>query len=91
MNILAWDCFELGRLAYNTEDYYHTIKWMEEALAKVREFEDDDYDVNIVSILDYLAFAYYKVNAVVTRLYCLSHEKLGVFCFAHLFQSVGLD
>jgi prolyl 4-hydroxylase len=60
--ILAWDCYELGRLAYNTEDYYHTIMWMEEALAKIRQFHDEGVDENIVAILDYLAFAQYKVN-----------------------------
>lgn len=58
---IAWDCFELGRLAYNGEDYYHTVMWMEEVLAKVR-YGGDNTVVNIASILDYLAFAVYKVQ-----------------------------
>lgn len=29
------DCFEIARAAYNSEDYYHTILWMEEALRKI--------------------------------------------------------
>ena len=69
--ILAWDCYELGRLAYNTEDYYHTIMWMEEALAKVRESNEDGWEDNIVAILDYLAFAQYKVKLVARLLWLL--------------------
>lgn len=75
--LTAWDCFELGRLAYNDEDYYHTIMWMEEALDKVREFEDEGDDVNVVSILDYLAFALYKQGNV-QRALALTNEMLSL-------------
>lgn len=57
---VAWDCFELGRLAYNEEDFYHTVMWMEEALIRLRK-GGDNQAVNLGSVLDYLAFAYYKV------------------------------
>ena len=56
---LAEDCFELGRLSYNNEDHYHTIMWMEEALIKTKQ-EDDQHD-NTAAILDYLAFSSYMV------------------------------
>lgn len=56
---LAWDCFELGRLAYNDADFYHTVIWMEEALHRLRNGDGDE--VNVASVLDYLAFALYKV------------------------------
>ena len=55
---LAEDCFELGRLSYNSEDHYHTIMWMEEALMK-NEVEEPSVDT--ASILDYLAFSTYMV------------------------------
>ncbi|XP_053384823.1 prolyl 4-hydroxylase subunit alpha-1-like isoform X2 [Mercenaria mercenaria] len=72
----AQDCFELGRLSYNNEDYYHTIMWMDEALAKVQEVEDDDeYDVNAVAVMDYLAFAHYKQGNV-RRALTLTNEML---------------
>lgn len=30
------DCFEIGRSAYNNQDYYHTLEWMQEALDKIK-------------------------------------------------------
>ncbi|XP_060574023.1 prolyl 4-hydroxylase subunit alpha-1-like isoform X2 [Ruditapes philippinarum] len=75
--LTAWDCYELGRLAYNTEDYYHTIMWMEEALAKIRQFHDEGVDENIVAILDYLAFAQYKQGNV-RRALTLTNEMLAL-------------
>ena len=58
-DIVAWDCFELGRLAYNEEDYYHTINWMEEALTQL------DDEVTKEDIFDYLAFSLYKACSTV--------------------------
>ena len=58
----AIDCFELGRLAYNQGDYYHTILWMEQAyeIMTAGDIPDpDDPDSGLV--LDYLAYSYYVV------------------------------
>jgi len=59
-NLSAYDCFELGRLAYLETDYYHTLLWMHEALNRL---EDDDRLYLV--ILDYLAYATYMVSFVV--------------------------
>ena len=65
----VWDCFELGRLAYNEEDYFHTILWMEEALVRHRAEGQDTDDAHIftANIIDYLAFSLYKVCCIKVR------------------------
>jgi prolyl 4-hydroxylase len=52
------ECFELGRLSYNTDDFYHTALWMEEALSLLGA---GSAVKRRVEMLDYLAFSYYKV------------------------------
>ncbi|CAG5124209.1 unnamed protein product [Candidula unifasciata] len=68
------DCFELGRLAYNAGDFYHTVLWMEQALSEHRKNHNDrrapgiegnghissEVDSVQADILDYLAFSQYK-------------------------------
>ncbi|KAI1721472.1 2OG-Fe(II) oxygenase superfamily domain-containing protein [Ditylenchus destructor] len=58
----AFDCFEIGRMAYNAEDYYHTLMWMEEAL--VRSKKEMPPTSTEADILEYLAFALYKQGNV---------------------------
>lgn len=58
--ISAGDCFELGRIAYNGGDYYHTILWMQQALSRLDE--QSDLTVDKALLLDYLAFAVYSVS-----------------------------
>ncbi|CAI4231259.1 unnamed protein product [Auanema sp. JU1783] len=56
------DCFEIGRSAYNDEDYYHTILWMEEArrqLDREEETLEAGY-ANKEDVLEYLAYSLYK-------------------------------
>uniref|UniRef100_A0AC35TSP4 Procollagen-proline 4-dioxygenase n=1 Tax=Rhabditophanes sp. KR3021 TaxID=114890 RepID=A0AC35TSP4_9BILA len=50
------DIFEIGKQAYNDEDYYHTIMWME--VAKERAEEEDHWLIE--EILEYYSFALYK-------------------------------
>ncbi|XP_066305052.1 prolyl 4-hydroxylase subunit alpha-1-like isoform X5 [Branchiostoma lanceolatum] len=57
--LLAEDCFELGRLAYVDQDYYHCALWMEESLARLQP--DPMSDLTRDTILDYLAYASYQV------------------------------
>ncbi len=53
---IAFECFEFGRVAYEESDYYHTIRWMNEALIQ-HEIEGKNSTANKVDILDYLSFA----------------------------------
>lgn len=50
------ECFDLGKIAYEQEDFYHTIIWMNESLAQV-ELEGNNPTVNVMDVLDYYAFA----------------------------------
>ncbi|CAF0718005.1 unnamed protein product [Brachionus calyciflorus] len=52
----AFECFELGRIAYENKDYYHAIRWMNESLIQV-ELEGNQPSIDKVEILDYYAFS----------------------------------
>jgi prolyl 4-hydroxylase len=56
------DCFQLGKIAYAAEDYYHAILWIEHALHEVKNgvpaFTDRD------DLYDHLNYAYYLENDV---------------------------
>jgi hypothetical protein len=54
--LTAFECFELGRIAYETEDFYHTIRWMNEALRQY-ELEGASSTASKLDILDYLSYA----------------------------------
>jgi prolyl 4-hydroxylase len=54
----ADDCFELGRMAYNQGDYYHTILWMSHAW-DTYEASANATKSQIASVIDYLAYAVY--------------------------------
>uniref|UniRef100_A0A7E4WAF9 procollagen-proline 4-dioxygenase n=1 Tax=Panagrellus redivivus TaxID=6233 RepID=A0A7E4WAF9_PANRE len=60
--LTAHDCFEIGRMAYNTEDYYHTILWMGEALERIKS--EDEPTADEADILEYYGFALYKQDNV---------------------------
>ena len=60
MIIKAFECFEFGRIAYNKNDYYHTIRWMNEALKQL-EFEVNNATIDEVEVLDYLSYATFQV------------------------------
>ncbi|KAM3933923.1 prolyl 4-hydroxylase subunit alpha-3 [Leptodactylus fuscus] len=74
----ADDCFHIGKVAYDMEDFYHSIPWLEEAVSKFRDsygrwFTEDQGSLE--AALDYLAFSYYKAGNVSRALY-LSRECL---------------
>lgn len=52
----SFECFELGRVAYEKSDWYHTIRWMSEALELI-EKEKNNTNVDKFSVLDYLSFS----------------------------------
>lgn len=63
----ADDCFHIGKVAYEMDDYYHSIPWLEEAVSMFRGsygswFTEDEGSLE--DALDYLAFSYYKVGNV---------------------------
>lgn len=51
----ADDCFQLGKVAYNNEDFYHAIKWFNEAL-RLDDIETDKTTARQV-VLDYLSYS----------------------------------
>lgn len=54
----AHDCYELGRIAYNQGDYYHTLLWMQEALDHVEH--EHPPTASEPDIVEYLAYAMYQ-------------------------------
>ncbi|XP_052071020.1 prolyl 4-hydroxylase subunit alpha-2-like isoform X3 [Mytilus californianus] len=58
----AVDCFEVGRVAYNDEDYYHTTAWMNEAMSRLEN--EKNKTVNKSEIIDFLAFSVYQQGNV---------------------------
>ncbi|XP_017076371.2 prolyl 4-hydroxylase subunit alpha-1 [Drosophila eugracilis] len=63
------DCFELGRQSYVNHDYYHTVLWMNEAMARMLE-EPSNHTQSFTKadILEYLAFSTYKEGNIESAL-----------------------
>eukprot|EP00072_Mus_musculus_P060053 XP_011240133.1 PREDICTED: prolyl 4-hydroxylase subunit alpha-3 isoform X2 [Mus musculus] len=77
-SLTADDCFQVGKVAYDTGDYYHAIPWLEEAVSLFRrahgEWKTED-EASLEDALDYLAFACFQVGNVSCAL-SLSREFL---------------
>ena len=63
---LVVDCFDIGRQAYLSEDHYHTVLWMREALRRLDLqpallSQDESTDMR-ADIFDHLAYSSYMVN-----------------------------
>nr|CAD2186758.1 unnamed protein product [Meloidogyne enterolobii] len=56
----AKDCYEIGLAAYNEEDYYHSILWMEEANERYYLLEKEFREINKSDILNILSVSLYK-------------------------------
>jgi len=56
----ADDCFQLGKVAYDNNDFYHAVTWLGEAL-RIGDMESNKTTSRAV-VLDYLSFALYKVG-----------------------------
>jgi len=63
--VIADDCFQLGKVAYNNEDFYHAIKWFSEAL-RLDEQETIKSSARHV-VLDYLSYSVYMVRVTHTH------------------------
>ncbi|NWH88553.1 P4HA3 hydroxylase, partial [Aegithalos caudatus] len=77
-SLSADDCFHVGKVAYDTGDYYHSIAWLEEAVSLFRlsygswNLEDRS---SLEDALDHLAFSYFMAGNV-SRALSLSMEFL---------------
>lgn len=69
MFLLAHDCFELARHAYNQADYYHTVMWMEEALEHTEEAPRTQENLMFKAlVLDYLAYSLSMVRPSISNI-----------------------
>ncbi|NXP77309.1 P4HA3 hydroxylase, partial [Ramphastos sulfuratus] len=63
----ADDCFHMGKVAYDTGDFYHSIPWLEEAVGLFRlshgSWNPEDGS-SLEAALDHLAFAYYRAGNI---------------------------
>ncbi|XP_041438720.1 prolyl 4-hydroxylase subunit alpha-3 [Xenopus laevis] len=63
----ADDCFQIGKVAYDMEDYYHSIPWLEEAVSLFHGSYGDWFtedEGSLEEALDYLAFSYFKAGNI---------------------------
>ncbi|ESO12774.1 hypothetical protein HELRODRAFT_184843 [Helobdella robusta] len=58
----ADDCFQLGLVAYNREDFYHAVLWMDESLK--RDQNETFKTTDRSKTLDYLSYAMYRQGNV---------------------------
>uniref|UniRef100_A0ACB8FGM6 Uncharacterized protein n=1 Tax=Sphaerodactylus townsendi TaxID=933632 RepID=A0ACB8FGM6_9SAUR len=67
-SLSADDCFSIGKVAYDMEDHYHSIAWLEEAVSLFRvsygSWNTED-EGSLEDALDHLAFSYFKVSRAV--------------------------
>ncbi|KAM6987961.1 prolyl 4-hydroxylase subunit alpha-3 isoform 2-T2 [Tautogolabrus adspersus] len=72
------DCFLVGKVAYEQEDYYHSVQWLEESVRLFRGTEGEWSPENAGTLedaLDHLAFSHFKTGNVSYAL-SLSQELL---------------
>ncbi|XP_043077175.1 prolyl 4-hydroxylase subunit alpha-2-like isoform X4 [Puntigrus tetrazona] len=77
------DCFDMGKLAYNENDYYHSVLWMQQALRQMDSGEDAKTPK--ADILDYLSYSVYQMGdlpraiELTRRLVAIdpSHQRAG--------------
>ncbi|XP_056118417.1 prolyl 4-hydroxylase subunit alpha-3 isoform X2 [Rhinichthys klamathensis goyatoka] len=70
------DCFLLGKVAYDLEDYYHSVQWFEEAVRLFRGTEwSPENEGTLEDALDHLAFSHFKTGNISYAL-SLSRELL---------------
>ncbi|XP_054454254.1 prolyl 4-hydroxylase subunit alpha-3 isoform X1 [Anoplopoma fimbria] len=61
------DCFLVGKVAYEQEDYYHSVQWLEESVRLFRgtggEWSPEN-EGTLEDALDHLAFSHFKTGNV---------------------------
>ncbi|XP_075892550.1 prolyl 4-hydroxylase subunit alpha-3 isoform X2 [Nelusetta ayraudi] len=72
------DCFQVGKVAYEQEDYYHSVQWLEESVRLFRGTGSQwspENEATLQDALDHLAFSHFKTGNVSLAL-SLSQELL---------------
>ncbi|KAM7399106.1 hypothetical protein PAMP_018398 [Pampus punctatissimus] len=72
------DCFLVGKVAYEQEDYYHSVQWLEESVRLFRGTGggwSPENEGTLEDALDHLAFSHFKTGNVSYAL-SLSQELL---------------
>ncbi|XP_041919759.1 prolyl 4-hydroxylase subunit alpha-3 [Alosa sapidissima] len=72
------DCFLVGKVAYDVEDYYHSVQWLEESVRLFRGSElawRPEDEGSLEDALDHLAFSHFKTGNISYAL-SLSQELL---------------
>lgn len=72
------DCFLVGKVAYDQEDYYHSIQWLEQSVRLFRGVRHEwipENEGTLEDALDHLAFSHFKTGNVSYAL-SLSQELL---------------
>uniref|UniRef100_A0AAR2ISY7 Prolyl 4-hydroxylase subunit alpha-3 n=1 Tax=Pygocentrus nattereri TaxID=42514 RepID=A0AAR2ISY7_PYGNA len=70
------DCFLVGKVAYDVEDYYHSVQWLEEAVRLFRGMSwSPEHEGTLEDALDHLAFSHFKAGNISSAL-SLSLELL---------------
>jgi len=68
--VTADDCFQLAMVAYNNQDFYHAIKWFDQAL------QLDDIETykttSRTAILNYFSYSLFVVSAMC---FCISNPN----------------
>lgn len=85
--ISASDCFEIGKMTYNNDDYYHTTLWMEKAMNLVAL--EKNRTVQRMDILDYLSFSLYKVSTGIGYRKSLYKVSLLTQCVQSKYKCTG--
>ncbi|XP_042747987.1 prolyl 4-hydroxylase subunit alpha-3 isoform X1 [Lagopus leucura] len=79
VSLSADDCFHVGKVAYDTGDFYHSIAWLEEAVSRFRlsygSWNPEEERGSLEDALDYLAFSYFMAGNISHAL-TLSREFL---------------
>lgn len=87
-SVVADDCFQLGVIAYNRQDFYHAVMWLSQAL------EADGNEMvktaERAKILDYLAYAMYQVISTTVAFVNRNH-KLQISKAPNQSFTQGLD
>ncbi|XP_019723225.1 prolyl 4-hydroxylase subunit alpha-3 [Hippocampus comes] len=72
------DCFLVGKVAYDEEDYYHSVAWLQESVERFRSpggGRSPENEGTLEDALDHLAFSHFKTGNV-SRALSLSRELL---------------
>uniref|UniRef100_A0A4W3KD33 Prolyl 4-hydroxylase subunit alpha-3 n=1 Tax=Callorhinchus milii TaxID=7868 RepID=A0A4W3KD33_CALMI len=81
ITLSADDSFQIGKIAYDKGDYYHSVIWLEEAVSlfrkKLRIWNVED-EGSLEEALDHIAFSHYMVSGNTRHALSFSEELLQI-------------